>query len=399
VVAHLTTVDSSLWALLLPQLRGILGAGGEAVGVSAPGPWVERLEHAGIRHVALGSSTRGMNLLADLRAARQLWRFLRRNRVDVLHTHNPKPGVYGRVLGRLAGVPIVVNTVHGLYATETDGLAKRALVYGLEAVASRFSDAELYQNPEDLELVRRHHIVPRERVALLGNGIDVAHFDPSRFPPERRRAIRRDLGIGEGEIVVGTVARLVVEKGYRELFTAVEQLPRDCTVLVAGPEDPEKEDALSAAEIQRAAARGVRFLGQCDHVDALLSVFDVFVLASHREGFPRAAMEAAAMGLPIVAMDIRGCRQVVTDGINGLLVPPRDAAALGRALLSLVHDARLRARMGIASRARALESFDERAVVERVLTTYIEVARRKGIALPLDVARALQQMDHVVEPA
>ena len=104
------------------------------------------------------------------------------------------------------------------------------------------------------------------------------------------------------------------------------------------------------------------------------------------------------MGLPIVATDIRGCRQVVTDGVNGLLVAPRDPDALGRAIVALVHDAPRRLRMGAASHARARESFDERVIVERVLTTYLDVARRKGIVLDLDVARALDRMGQVAEP-
>ena len=148
-VAHLTTTDISLRHLLLAQLRGARAAGHEVIGISAPGPDVAFLEAEGIRHVPLYASTRSMNLRADLQAARELWRVLRRERPDVLHTHNPKPGVYGRIVGRLAGVPVVVNTVHGLYATERDRATKRAVVYGAEAVASRFSDAELVQNPGD----------------------------------------------------------------------------------------------------------------------------------------------------------------------------------------------------------------------------------------------------------
>lgn len=147
-VAHLTTVDLSLRYLVFSQMLAVRDAGGEAIGISAPGPWVDELEAAGIRHIPLHSSTRGMDIPADLRAARQLWKILRRENLDVLHTHNPKPGLYGRVLGRLAGVPIVVNTVHDLYATPDDPLPKRALFYALEAFASRFSDAELVQNPE-----------------------------------------------------------------------------------------------------------------------------------------------------------------------------------------------------------------------------------------------------------
>lgn len=162
-IAHLTTVDISLRFLLLPQLKAIVDAGGDAVGISAPGPWIRDLEEAGIRHLPLPASTRRANLLADLRATAQLWQVIRDQRPDVLHTHNPKPGVYGRILGRIAGVPVVVNTVHGLYATEADPVAKRIVVYLLEALATRFSDAELVQNPEDLRLLTRFRISPPAR--------------------------------------------------------------------------------------------------------------------------------------------------------------------------------------------------------------------------------------------
>lgn len=378
-VAHLTTVDMSLRYLLLPQLRAVLDAGGAVVGISAPGPWVPDLEAAGVRFRPLASSTRSFSLVADLRAAWELWRILREERPLVLHTHNPKPGLYGRVVGRLARVPIVVNTVHGLYATPDDRWAKRLLVYGLEAVAARWSDAELVQNPEDLELLRRWRISPR--ATLLGNGIDLTRFDPERSGPEARRARRAELGVRDDQVVVGTVGRLVEEKGYPELIDAIGLLDADRFVLVCvGGDDPEKADALDPALIAAARARGVRFLGHRDDVHELLAAFDVFVLASHREGFPRSPMEAAAMGLPIVATDVRGCREVVEPGTNGMLVPVRDAAALARAIEALADPDR-RAARGRASRDLARARFDERDVVARVMAAYASVARRKSISL------------------
>src|SRR5262249_51339975 len=190
-VAHLTTVDMSLRFLVLAQLRAVRDRGGRAIGISAPGPWVPELEAEGIEHFPLHSSTRSMSPTADVRAARELWTVLRREGVDVLHTHNPKPGLYGRVVGRAARVPIVVNTVHGLYATDDDPLTKRAVVYGLEGVAARCSDAELYQNPEDLALMTRLHCTRRAR--FLGNGVDLARFDPSRFSATERAALRVEL--------------------------------------------------------------------------------------------------------------------------------------------------------------------------------------------------------------
>ncbi|MEO8692711.1 MAG: sugar transferase [Acidimicrobiales bacterium] len=369
-VAHLTTVDVSLRYLLLPQLTAVIDRGGEAIGISAPGPHVAELEAAGIRHIALESSTRRMNIIADVKSAIELWRVLRRERPDVLHTHNPKPGIYGRIVGRLAGVPVVVNTVHGLYASDDDRRAKRLVVYSLEALAARFSHAELVQSPEDVELLRRYHLTPRRKLTSLGNGVDLARFDRSRLPLGTRESVRAELGIDDGHVVIGIVGRLVAEKGYPELFEAVRSLGPRAVLVVAGPDDPEKADSLDRTSVDDARAAGVRFLGLRHDVERLYSAMDVFALPSHREGFPRAAMEAAAMGLPIVATDIRGCRQVVRHGDNGLLVPPRDPARLADALRQLADDAPLRHRMGVSSARRARAEFDERTIVATVFDTY-----------------------------
>lgn len=376
-VAHLTTVDLSLRFLVLPQLLAVRDAGGEAVGVSAPGPRVPELEAAGIRHIPLHSSTRGVNFLADLRAAGELWRILRRERFDILHTHNPKPGLYGRVLGRLAGVPVIVNTVHGLYATPDDPLGKRLVVYLLEMVASRFSDIELIQSSEDHALLTRWRISPRKRTRVLGNGVDLARFDRTRFGASDRAAVRAELGATEQTIVVGMVGRLVAEKGYPELFEAAAKLGDRFLTVCIGPDDPGKGDALPREVIDAAERAGVIFLGMRDDVDRLYAAMDLFVLPSHREGFPRAAMEAAAMSLPVIATDIRGCREVVEHGRNGYLVPVRNPLKLAVALAEVGNDAELRERMGKDSRRIAVERFDERRVVDRVMASYGEVHRRK----------------------
>ena len=378
-VCHLTTVDLSLYYLVFPQLTAIVDLGSQAVGISAPGPWVANLEAAGIRHVPLAASTRGVSPLNDLRAARQLWRVLKQENPDVLHTHNPKPGVYGRILGRLAGVPVVVNTVHGLYATEDDSWLKRALVYAVEAIAARFSDAELVQSSEDLDSMRRLRIAPPARLVALGNGIDLDRFDPDRADLPDRREIRQNLGIGPTDIVVGMVGRLVAEKGYPELFEAAVRLGDGYTVLAIGPEDADKPDALPSDLLDAGVAAGVRLLGMRTDMDQLYRAMDLLVLPSHREGFPRAAMEAAAMKLPVVATDIRGCREVVEEGVNGFLIPVGNPAALTAAIRRLGEDPGMRKRMGEAGRRKARDSFDERLIVATVLATYRSVAYRKDL--------------------
>jgi glycosyltransferase involved in cell wall biosynthesis/ribosomal protein S18 acetylase RimI-like enzyme len=377
-VAHLTTVDMSLRYLLLPQLLAS-NERGEVIGISAPGEFVPELEQMGIRHVPLESSTRGMDLVADLKSAVELWRILRVERPDILHTHNPKPGVYGRVLGRLAGVPIVINTVHGLYASQESAWSRKALVYLLEWFASRFSDVELIQSPEDFDLIRRLRLFPRSHITLLGNGVDLNRFQPSRAATERNR-LRADLGVEESQIVVGLVGRLVAEKGIPEFVKAASKLDDRYVFVIVGPEDPTKPDSLSEETIELARVRGIRLLGHRKDTDLLYGTFDIFALPSHREGFPRAAMEAAATGLPVIATDIRGCRQVVDDEINGILVPLRDPAALAMAIERLGSDPELSRAMGLASRQKAEREFDEREVVRRVLDAYERTARVKGLS-------------------
>jgi glycosyltransferase involved in cell wall biosynthesis/ribosomal protein S18 acetylase RimI-like enzyme len=371
-VAHLTTTDLTLRYLLLGQLRRLAAEGYEVTAISAPGPNGAALEAEGIRFLPWRNATRAWNPVADLKALAELVALLRRERFDLVHTHNPKPGVLGRVAARLAGTPLVVNTVHGLYATPEDRLRKRAAVLGAEWLAGRCSDLELYQSEEDLRWAARLRLARRGRSHLLGNGTDVGHFDPARVPPERAAALRRELGIPADAVVVGAVGRLVAEKGYRELFAAARAVrladPR-VRFLAVGAPDLEKADAITEAELAE-AAEDVVVTGWRDDVRDLLAVMDVFVLASWREGMPRSAIEAAAMGRALVLTDIRGCREVARHDREALLVPPRDPDALAGAISRLVADPALRERLGVAARARALERFSEDQVAERVVSHY-----------------------------
>lgn len=381
-VAHLTTVDATLRFLLLPQLRRLRDEGYEVVAISAPGRWTADLEGEGIRHVAWPSATRSWAPGADARAFGELRRILRRERFDLLHTHNPKPGVLGRIAGRLAGVPCVANTVHGLYATRDDPPRRRVPVIAAERLAARFSDLELYQSEEDLRWARELGLVDPPRAVLLGNGVDVSAFDPSRVSPERRVALRRELGFAPDEVVVGTVGRLVAEKGYRELVQASQWVRgRDSRArfVAVGPGDPSKSDALDAVQL-RAAREHVVFTGWRDDVRDLLAAMNVFVLASWREGVPRSGIEAAAMGLPLVVTDIRGCREIVPHGQEGLVIPRRDPRRLGEAILRLVRDEGERARMGAAARARAVERFDERRVLDTLVAEYGRLFAAAGLS-------------------
>jgi glycosyltransferase involved in cell wall biosynthesis len=340
--------------------------------VSAPGPHVTTLRAGGIDHVALTHATRAVALTEDVRALGELYGVLRRLRPDIVHTHNPKPGIYGRLAARAARVPVVVNTVHGLYAQRSDRWRRRLPVYGLERLAATCSQAELVQSREDLETLRRLR-VPAERLHHLGNGIDLDRFDPARVDPGRVRALRDTWGAGAGEIVCGVVGRLVREKGLVEVVDAADLLRERCPevrVVVVGPDDDAKVDAFGAPERRRAAAAGVVLAGPRDDMVDVYGAFDLYLLASHREGMPRSAMEAAAMGCALVLTDVRGCREVVDHQRTGLLVDVADPASIADAVGRLAGSPSLRADLAAAARTKALRDFDQRDVVARTLDVY-----------------------------
>ena len=372
-VIHVSTVDMSLELLLGPQLHAFAAAGYEVVGASAPGPYSERLEASGIRHIPLQNSTRSMNVGRDLKYMRELYGVLRRERPDIVHLHNPKPGWFGRPTAAAARVPGIVNTVHGLYASPDDSLLLRTIVYSLERFAALWSDRELVQNPEDVTLLRRLR-VPAKKLVTLGNGIDLTRFSASSVDPAAVARCREGWGATADRVIVGTVGRLVWEKGLKEIFAAAELLRSrvpEAMIVVVGPLDPEKSDGLTAADLEEIHQRtGVVFAGERSDMDVVYGAFDVFMLASHREGFPRAAMEASALGLPVIATDIRGCRQVVDDGVTGLLFPVTDAAALADAVALVVGDADLRSQMGAAAQRKAVAEFDQQRVIDITLRVY-----------------------------
>jgi glycosyltransferase involved in cell wall biosynthesis len=376
---HVTTTDMSLALLLGPQLRAFADAGYDVLGASAPGPYVTDLQRWGVVHWPLRHATRALAPHRDVAALLELRTVFKELQPDIVHTHNPKPGLYGRLAARWAGVPGIVNTVHGLYALPSDPWRKRAVVYGLERAAAACSHAELVQNHEDLDVLARIGVT-RSKLTLLGNGIDLARFDPELADATRVTALRRELGAAPDDVVCGVVGRLVWEKGYRDVFEAAARLrahsPR-VRVVVAGPRDPDKADAVDKADIEAARATGVRFLGLRDDVVDLYAAMDVYVLASHREGVPRSAMEATAMGVPVVATNVRGCREVVDDGVTGMLVPPRDARALAAAVGSLAADAPLRRRMGEAGVQKARAEFDQQRVIEVTLAVYERLLRER----------------------
>jgi glycosyltransferase involved in cell wall biosynthesis len=372
-VAHVTTVDLSLRYLLLNQLQRIRDEGYEVFGVSADGSDVAEVEARGIPHFAV-PMTRRFTPVADLRALWALIQLMRRERFDVVHTHTPKAGLLGQLAARLSGVPVVVNTLHGFYFHEDSKPVPKRFYIWMERIAAKCSDTILSQNREDMATAVAEHIAKPEQIKWLGNGIDLKRFDRRRLTDASLEKLREEIDIESQAPVIGFVGRLVEEKGILDLLEAakavIEAIPR-AQFLIIGPYDDDKPDALrpEVAE-QFGVADSCRFLGMRNDMPELYALMDVLVLPSYREGFPRAPMEASAMGVPTVVTNIRGCREAVDPGENGLLFPVGDVDALAKCMIELLGDDERRAAMAVAGRRIAEDRFDEQKVFDRVLSEY-----------------------------
>jgi glycosyltransferase involved in cell wall biosynthesis len=372
----------SIRYLLLNQLQSISAEGYKVVGMSTAGPDVATIEAAGIRHIAV-PMTRSFTPLADLVSLWRLYRVMRRERFTIVHTHNPKPGLIGQSAARLARVPIVINTLHGFYFHDHTPPFWRRFYIFTEKIAAWCSDVILSQNQEDMVTAVQEGICPTEKIKHLGNGIDVERFHRARIQPEALAQKRQELHLTAERPVVGFVGRLVAEKGILELLEAARlvlaQLP-GLQFLIIGPIDKEKPDHLTPAVAEAyGVADACIFAGMRQDMPELYALMDLFVLPSHREGFPRSPMEASAMGVPCIVTDIRGCREAVEHEENGLLVPRQAPEALAQAIIALLTDREMARGMGERGRQMAEERFDERLVFAKVKGEYARLLREKGL--------------------
>lgn len=334
------------------------------------GSLIEEVRARGIPLTIEPTLVREVSPLHDLRALFALARRIRRGRYVIVHTHSSKAGILGRLAARLAGVPIIVHTVHGWgHHDRQHPLVRRTYIL-LERFVQRFTNRLIVVSPRNAEKGLADGIARPEKYVTIRSGIELERF---RRPARPREQVRAELGIPPEALVIGSVTRLSPQKAPLDFVEAAAQVAAcrpDVHFVVVG------DGPLRAPVEARVAALGLsgRFhlAGLRRDVPDLMHSFDLFALTSLWEGLPRVLPQAMAAGLPIVATAADGNAEAVTDGINGFLTPPGDPAALAAALLRLLEDPALARRMGEAGRARA-DEFDARAMVAAIAALYEEL--------------------------
>ncbi len=354
-------------------------AGYEVLLVSPPGEYGARLRALGLRWRPLQMDRRSINPLREAALLLRLTRLLRRERPALIHNFTIKSAAYGSLAARLARVRARINAVDGLgyVFASSDRKARllRPVVRAMLRSALRGRAARLVlQNPDDQAAFVKFKLAEARCVDLIpGAGVDCTRFAPRIA---QRRATNNDSN--DSQPCVLLAARLLWEKGIAEYAQAAQTLQaqgRKVRFLLAGMPDPGNPAAVPEATLREWVNQGVfEWLGHVGDMSALYASVDIVVLPSYyREGLPTSLTEAAACGLPLVTTDMPGCREVVTDEVDGLLIPPRDSGALARAIARLLDSRPLAARLGEAARAKVLAKFDERIVIRRTLEIYREL--------------------------
>jgi len=336
---------------------------------------LQQLGRAGVSVFHMPALVREINPVLDAWATVALWRLLRRERPQVVHTHTSKAGAVGRLAAWLAGIPLVIHTPHGHIFYGYYGTVGSAIIRLLERLLAKITDRIVTLTDRGGQEHVHYKIAGAEKFATVHSGIDLARFRSVQVDPAVKR---KELGLPPDGVIVGTVGRLVPIKGVQWLLKAAPRVlapfPQACFVIIGdGPLLGELRQMTSKLGI------GLRvvFLGAREDVPECLAALDLFVLPSLNEGMGRVLLEAMAVGCPVVATRVGGIPDIVADGTTGLLVPPRDERALAEAILTLLRDRSRRAAYGEAARRHVDGRFDVETMVRRVERLYDEVWHEK----------------------
>ncbi len=348
-------------------MRHLVRQGWEVHGIGRGGDGYEgAVEATGAKFHAVPLSVRSLSPLADLKYIFALRTKLREIRPDIVHLHTIKPVIYGGYAARKAGVPRVVSSVTGLGYVFTGAAPSwlRRLVQLQYKWGLKYADSVTFCNSTDKDLFVSEGMAQKKQSHVVLEGVDLTEFLRGAGPQN------------EGSRVL-MVGRLLADKGVREYVEAariVQSLLPGATFDLLGGRDDNNPTVISEAEVKVWCDLGlINWLGEvpAHEVKDHLARASVVVLPSYREGSPKSLMEAGAMEVPVVATDVPGCRDVVTHEGNGLLVPAKNAEALASAILRLLRDPMLAAKLGKGGRDRAERDFDEQVMIRKLMELYV----------------------------
>ena len=365
-ICQICAVDFTLKTFIVPLIDEQIKRGHDVVSVCSNGKHTEELKEAGYQLKSINIS-RNFNILHHLRSTYLIYKFLNENSFDVVHVHTPIAAMIGRLAAKFAKTPLVVYTAHGFYFHENMSFYKKYFYIYLEKIFGLFTHLLFTQSEEDAKTAIDYKLVPNGNIVAIGNGVNIKSFSLRKENISLK--VRNALNIPKSAFVIGMVSRLVKEKGVEEFIKAAQILSKkdeNCFFLIIG----ERQDHDHAGNVDNAISVGKEVLGNRliltgyrSDIPDLLSVMNLFVLPSWREGMPRSIIEAMMMELPVLATDIRGSREEVLPNITGELIPIKSPEKLASSMQKFLKNKTWAKNLGIAGRERALKIYDEKNII------------------------------------
>ena len=376
-LVRVTTIPGSIRTLLRGQLQ-YMSQRYDVIGVASTKPegdLLKAVEEQNARGYAI-KMTRKITPFQDLRAIFILYRILRKERPLFIHSHTPKAGLIAMISGWLAGVPHRLHDSVGLPLFEAKGLKRKILVLVEKTIY--FFATRVYPNSKNMmDYLVTHGYAPENKFKFLGqgssNGVDTQLFDPNAFSPDEKNELKKTLGIRPEDFTFVFVGRMVRDKGLNELFTVVDKLTqakKNIKLILVGSQEPELNPISEKSQQILDSNPAIIAVGRQRDVRPYMAVSDALVFPTYREGFPNVPMEAGSMELPAIVTDINGCNEIITDGVNGLIIPIKDEEALLQAMVTFLNDPEGAKAMGKASRPIMTAKFERREVWKDILEEY-----------------------------
>jgi glycosyltransferase involved in cell wall biosynthesis len=372
---RITTVPLSLKQLLAGQMRYVKEQGWEVVMVSADGREVPKIMKAeGVRHEVI-PFTRKITPFQDLICIWKLYKLLKREKPDIVHTHTPKAGLLGMIAANLAGVNTRIHTLAGMPAMAAEGSKK-----GMLEAAEKWTynnATEVWPNSFGLEkFVLEQGFCPKEKLKVIANGssngIDLTKFNRNALKENHLVAATMRILPGEDDFIILSVGRLVKDKGIEELVSAFldSKIVNQSKLVLLGAFEQEL-DPLSPETIQTIQDHPrIVQIDWSDHVAHYMALADVLVHPSHREGFPNVLLEAGAMNLPVICSDIPGNTDLISQQQTGLIFPVKDAGVLKEAMEFAFVKRDAMSKMAAALNAVVTEFYQRETIQQEIFSNY-----------------------------
>ena len=372
---RITTVPSSLRSLLKGQHR-FMSKYFEVIGVSGDGDALAEVrQNEGIRtHVV--EMTRTITPLKDLKALLKLYKFFKKEKPFIVHTHTPKAGTVGMIAAKLAGVPNRLHTIAGLPLLEKTGVMRKLLNL-VEKLTYSCSTLILPNSFKLKRIILTEKFTSASKLKVIGhgssNGIDTEHYNIAHVTEKQKEQLRESLNINENDTVFIFIGRIVKDKGINELVAAFNLLTKKhsrCKLLLIGSRENHLDPLLSKTEILIKENICIIPTGVQKDIRPYVSISHALTFPSYREGFPNVVLQASCMCLPCIVSDINGCNEIIEDQVNGLIIPVKNSEALESAMLYMIENPEKRLDMIKHSRKRILERYKQEFIWDESLKLY-----------------------------